>query len=39
MVSTGSEGRHGCEGDMDLWLAIHSNPDIDYGGIVHMWYL
>lgn len=21
---------------MDLWLAIHSNPDIDYG-IVHMW--
>ncbi len=36
MVSTGSEGRHGCEGDMDLWLAIHSNPDIDYG-IVHMW--
>lgn len=36
MVSTGSEGRHGCEGDIDLWLAIHSNPDIDYG-IVHMW--
>ena len=36
LVSTGSEGMWGCEGDMDLWTAIHSNPDIDYATI-HIW--
>lgn len=36
MVSTGSEGRHGCEGDIALWERIHTNPDIDYG-IIHLW--
>ncbi|MDE6268469.1 MAG: beta-galactosidase [Muribaculaceae bacterium] len=36
LVSTGSEGRHGCEQDMDLWNEIHSFPEIDYG-IVHLW--
>lgn len=36
LVSTGSEGAVGCEGDIDLWTAIHSNPDIDYG-IIHIW--
>ncbi len=36
LVSTGSEGRHGCEGDIELWERIHTNPDIDYG-IIHLW--
>lgn len=36
LVSTGSEGRHGCEGDMDLWQKIHSDPNIDYA-IIHLW--
>lgn len=36
LVSTGSEGRHGCEGDLGLWERIHTNPDIDYG-IIHLW--
>lgn len=36
MVSTGSEGKHGCEGDLELWTRIHSMPEIDYG-IVHLW--
>ena len=36
MVSTGSEGRHGCEQDIDLWNKIHTYPEIDYG-IVHLW--
>lgn len=36
LVSTGSEGRHGCEQDIDLWNEIHSFPEIDYG-IVHLW--
>lgn len=36
LVSTGSEGRHGCEGDMDLWAEIHRDPNIDYG-IIHLW--
>ncbi len=36
LVSTGSEGLNGCEGDLDLWAGIHSNPDIDYG-IIHLW--
>lgn len=36
LVSTGSEGLHGCERDMDLWTEIHSSPEIDYG-ILHLW--
>ena len=36
MVSTGSEGRHGCEGDIDLWEKIHADPSIDYA-IIHLW--
>ena len=36
MVSTGSEGIHGCEYDMDLWRKIHEAPEIDYG-ILHLW--
>lgn len=36
LVSTGSEGRHGCEGDMELWTRIHTDPNIDYG-ILHLW--
>ena len=36
LVSTGSEGIHGCEYDMDLWRRIHEDPAIDYG-ILHLW--
>ncbi len=36
LVSTGSEGSHGCETDIDLWNEIHSNPAIDYANI-HIW--
>lgn len=36
MVSTGSEGRHGCEGKIELFEKIHSCPDIDYMNI-HIW--
>ncbi len=36
LVSTGSEGKHGCEQDIELWNEIHSAPEIDYG-IVHLW--
>ncbi len=36
MVSTGSEGVHGCEYDMALWRKIHEAPEIDYG-ILHLW--
>jgi len=36
MVSSGSEGKWGCEGDMDLFERIHSCPDIDYMNI-HIW--
>ena len=36
LVSTGSEGKHGCEGDFALWERIHSDPNIDYG-IFHLW--
>jgi len=36
MVSTGSEGLHGCEYDMALWRKIHEAPEIDYG-ILHLW--
>ena len=36
LVSTGSEGKHGCEQDLELWNRIHSDPNIDYG-IIHLW--
>ncbi len=36
MVSAGSEGSWGCEGDMALYEKIHSCPDIDYMTI-HIW--
>ena len=36
MVSSGSEGRWGCEEEMDLFERIHSCPDIDYMNI-HIW--
>ena len=36
LVSVGSEGMWGCEGDMDLWTTIHSNPQVDYATI-HIW--
>ena len=36
MVSSGSEGKWGCEGDLELYEKIHSCPDIDYLNI-HIW--
>lgn len=36
LVSTGSEGKHGCEGDFELWEKIHKDKNIDYG-IIHLW--
>ena len=36
MVSSGSEGRWGCEEEMDLFERIHSCPDIVYMNI-HIW--
>jgi mannan endo-1,4-beta-mannosidase len=36
LVSTGSEGKHGCEQDLALWTTVHSFPEIDYG-IIHLW--
>lgn len=36
LVSTGSEGKHGCEEDIELWDKIHSFPEIDYANI-HIW--
>lgn len=36
MVSTGSEGKQGTEGDIELWKEIHSYPEIDYANI-HIW--
>lgn len=36
LVSVGSEGKHGCEGDIVLWASIHANPDIDYA-TMHLW--
>lgn len=36
LVSTGSEGKWGCEGDMDLFEKIHSDSNIDYMNI-HIW--
>lgn len=36
LVSTGSEGSHGCEQDIELWETIHKDPNIDYA-IMHLW--
>lgn len=36
LVSTGSEGMHGCEEDIELWNTIHSYPEVDYANI-HIW--
>lgn len=36
LVSTGSEGKVGCEGDIELWEEIHAYPEIDYANI-HIW--
>ncbi|MGN0230312.1 MAG: beta-mannosidase [Muribaculaceae bacterium] len=36
LVSTGSEGKHGCEQDIHLWQKIHTFPEIDYANI-HIW--
>ena len=36
MISTGSEGRHGCEQDMELCRRIHELPEIAYVNC-HIW--
>lgn len=36
LLSIGSEGSAGCEGDIDLWKTIHANPNINYCTI-HIW--
>lgn len=36
LVSTGSEGKHGCEQDIDLFERIHADTNIDYLNL-HMW--
>lgn len=36
LVTTGSEGKFGCDGDMDLLRAIHDIPQIDYA-CIHIW--
>lgn len=36
LVSTGSEGKYGCEVDIELWKNIHSDDNIDYG-LIHLW--
>lgn len=36
LVTTGSEGRNGCEEDMELFNAIHTLPNIDYA-CIHIW--
>lgn len=36
LVSTGSEGMYGCEGDLELWTRIHALPEIDYA-VIHLW--
>ena len=33
LVTTGSEGKHGCEESMELFNAIHTLPNIDYACI------
>ena len=36
MVSTGSEGKHGCEEDIQLFERIHADKNVDYMN-VHLW--
>ena len=36
LISTGSEGKHGCEQDIDLFERIHADSNIDYLNL-HMW--
>lgn len=36
LISIGSEGAWGCEGDYDCWKRICSDPNIDYCNI-HLW--
>jgi mannan endo-1,4-beta-mannosidase len=36
LVTTGTEGKWGCEGDMDLFEKIHSSKNIDYM-TMHIW--
>ncbi len=36
LVTTGSEGRNGCEEDMELFNAIHTLSNIDYA-CIHIW--
>ena len=36
MVTTGSEGKHGCEEDISLFSKIHSDENIDYI-CIHIW--
>lgn len=36
LVSVGSEGRHGCEEDIELFRKIHADPNIDYA-CIHIW--
>lgn len=36
LVSSGSEGKHGCEQDMSLFERIHADTNIDYMN-VHLW--
>ena len=36
LISTGSEGKHGCEQDIDLFERIHADNNIDYLNL-HMW--
>lgn len=36
LVSTGTEGMHGCEQDLNLFTEIHALPEIDYANI-HIW--
>lgn len=36
LVTTGSEGKAGCEGDIGLFEKIHSSKDVDYM-TVHIW--
>ena len=36
LVTTGSEGKHGCEEDISLFKDIHTLPNIDYA-CIHIW--
>lgn len=36
LVTTGTEGSHGCQNDLDLFKRIHNDPNIDYL-VFHIW--